>query len=312
MQTILGSGGTIGTDLASVLTQHTSQIKLVSRNPKKINASDILFSADLLDAAQVNKAVEGSEICYLTVGLDYNIKVWREKWPNLIKNVVEACIQHKSKLVFFDNIYAIGGDNVKHITETSPISPTSRKGEVRASVDNYILEQIEKGKLEAIIARSPDFFGPVKKENSALLTLVYDNLVKGKTAKWFCNANVIHSMGYAPELAKGTALLGNSPDTWNQVWNLPVDDTALTGKEWVKLFADEMGTSDKVQAYPNWVITMMGLFIPIFKELSEMLYQFDRPYYFDASKFVKRFNYTPITNREAVKETLRRLQDDKA
>lgn len=35
MQTILGSGGAIGTDLAKALTQFTNDIKLVSRNPKK-------------------------------------------------------------------------------------------------------------------------------------------------------------------------------------------------------------------------------------------------------------------------------------
>jgi len=86
--------------------------------------------------------------------------------------VVEACIKYKTNLVFFDNIYATGRDNVKYITELSPISPSSKKGEVRAFVDQHILENVEKGKLEAIIARSPDFFGPGKKETSLVLNLV--------------------------------------------------------------------------------------------------------------------------------------------
>lgn len=308
MQTILGSGGTIGRDLAKELTQYTSEIRLVSRNPIKINETDTLFSADITNAAEVNKAVEGSEICYLTIGLEYDIKVWQEKWPLLVKNVVEACIRHKSRLVFFDNVYAIGGDNVKHITEQSPISPSSKKGEVRAAVDTYILEEIEKGRLDAIIARSPDFFGPSKKENSVLMIMIYDYLMKGKTAKWFCNSNVIHSMGYGPELAKGTALLGNTPEAYNQIWNLPVDNTALTGREWVKLFSDELKTSYKVQVYPSWMIKMTGLFVPVFNELHEMLYQYDRPYYFDSSKFVKRFNYSPVRNIDAVKETIEKLK----
>ncbi|MBA5844882.1 NAD-dependent dehydratase, partial [Escherichia coli] len=76
-----------------------------------------------------------------------------------IKNVIDACSTHNAKLVFFDNVYAIGGDNVKHITENSPISPTSKKGEVRAEVNKLILDSVEKGKLNAIIARSADFFG---------------------------------------------------------------------------------------------------------------------------------------------------------
>lgn len=46
MQTILGSGGAIGTELAKHLTNYTGQIRLVSRNPKKVNLTDELFSCN--------------------------------------------------------------------------------------------------------------------------------------------------------------------------------------------------------------------------------------------------------------------------
>jgi nucleoside-diphosphate-sugar epimerase len=136
-QTILGAGGAIGVELAKALSTYTRDIRLVSRNPKKINPSDELLKADLSNRDEVFKAVAGSTMVYLMVGYDYNTKLWQEKWPPLIKNVVDACIQHTCKLIFFDNVYAIGGDHVKHITENSPISPSSKKGEVRALVDRY-------------------------------------------------------------------------------------------------------------------------------------------------------------------------------
>ena len=44
MQTILGSGGTIGIPLARELKNYTDHIRLVSRNPKKINEEDELVS----------------------------------------------------------------------------------------------------------------------------------------------------------------------------------------------------------------------------------------------------------------------------
>jgi nucleoside-diphosphate-sugar epimerase len=310
MQTILGSGGAIGTDLAKALKKYTNEIKLVSRNPVKVNDTDILYSADFTDSDRINKAIEGSEICYITVGFEYKLKVWQKVWPAFIKNVVNACMQNKSKLVFFDNVYAIGGDNVKQITENSPISPSSKKGEVRAWIDRYIMEQIEKGKLEAIIARAPDFFGPLKKQNSLLLNLVFNNLSKGKTAQWFCNADVVHTMGFTPDLAEGTAILGNSKDAYNQIWNLPVDMNALTGREWVKLFANEMGTSDKIKVLPLWVLKIIGIFTPILREMPEMMYQFDRSYNFDSSKFIGKFNFIPTTNIDAVKQTINALSKD--
>jgi len=309
MQTILGSGGAIGIDLAKALTTYTNDIKLVSRNPKKVNETDSLQSADFTDSSQLFKAIEGSEICYVTVGFDYNVKVWREKWPPFMKNVVDACIQNNTKLVFFDNVYALGEDAVNHITEESPINPSSKKGEVRAAIDRMIMEQVEKGKLQAIIARAPDFFGPVKKQNSMLMNLVYDNMVKGKTAKWVCNADVVHTMGYTPDLAKATAILGNTPDAYNQIWNLPVDMNSLTGRQWVKLFADELKASEKVQVLPIWSLHLLGVFVPILKEMAEMMYQFDRPYNFDSSKFINRFKFSPTSNKEAVRQTIERLMN---
>lgn len=307
MQTILGAGGAIGVELAKALSQYTTDIRLVSRNPKAINPTDQLHRADLTDAVQIDRAVAGSEVCYLTVGFDYKTKLWQERWPTLIQQVIGACAKHGTKLVFFDNVYAIGGDNVQHITESSPISPSSKKGEVRAAVDRHILEAVEKGRIQAIIARAPDFFGPIK-DKSMTMNLIYDNLKKGSSAQWLCNADVPHSTGYTPDLAKGTAMLGNTPDSFNQVWNLPVDSQAPTGKEWTQLFAQIMGGKTSVQVLPAWGIWTLGLFVPVLGEMYEMRYQYDRPYVFDSAKFNQRFTYTPTTNAEAVRATVTALQ----
>lgn len=306
-QTILGAGGAIGIELAKALTAYTKDIRLVSRHPKKVNDSDTLMAADLTQRDAVFKAVEGSAIVYLVVGLPYKTSVWQKEWPPLVQNVIDACLQFNSKLVFFDNVYAIGGDHVKHITENSPIEPSSLKGQVRAEVDLMILEAIEKKKLNAIIARSADFFGEVK-TTSMLMTIVYDNLAKGKKAQWLGKATCVHSISYTPDLAKGTAMLGNSPEAYNQIWNLPTDPEKITGEGWINLFAKEMNASNAYQVLPVWLMKILGLFIPIMKELPEMNYQYDRDYYFDSSKFNKHFNYTPTSHAQAVKETVAKLK----
>lgn len=307
-QTILGAGGSIGIELAKNLKEYTSDIRLVNRNPKKINPTDSLFSADLTKKEEVFKAIEGSKITYVTIGFPYKTSVWKETWVPFIQNVISACLEHQSKLVFFDNIYAIGADHVNHITETSPICPTSKKGEIRAEVDRLILASIEKDNLQAIIARAPDFFGGNSKANSMLINLVYDNLVKGKKAQWFCNAKAIHTMGYVPDLAKGTALLGNTSEAYNQIWNLPTDPQKITGEEWINLFATAMNAKNSYSVLPNWFIRTIGVFVPVMKELAEMNYQFDRDYYFDSRKFIDFFNYTPTPHAVAVKQAIEQLK----
>jgi nucleoside-diphosphate-sugar epimerase len=307
-QTILGAGGSIGIELAKALKDYTSDIRLVNRNPKKVNSTDTLFPADLTVREDVFKAIQGSSITYVTIGFPYKTKVWEQYWIPFIQNVIAACLEYNSKLVFFDNVYAIGGDNVNHITENSPTSPTSKKGKIRAEVDRLILESIDKNNLQAIIARAPDFFGGTSRQNSIIMNLVYDNLVKGKKAQWFCNSKVVHSMGYVPDLAKGTALLGNTPQAFNQIWNLPTDTQKITGEEWINLFAAVLGVKNNYTVLPNWLVGALGFFIPIMKELAEMNYQYNRDYYFDSTKFNDYFNFTPTPNAVAVKQAIDQLK----
>lgn len=307
-QTILGSGGAIGTELARALAPYTTDLRLVSRHPKKVSPADELFPADLTVRDEVFRAVAGSEIVYVTIGFAYNTKIWEKLWPSFMKNVIDACIEHQAKLVFFDNVYAIGGDNVKHITEDSPVSPCSRKGNVRAEVDRLILDAMNNRNLQAIIARAPDFLSVVK-QNSMGMILIYDNLIKGKKAHWLCNAHKIHSLGYAPDLAVGTAMLGNTPDACNQIWNLPTCAEKITGEGWITLFAKAMNKPAGYQILPNWLIRILGFFIPVMKEIPEMNYQYDRDYFFDSSKFNTRFNFKPKTSEEAVSEIIMQLKN---
>lgn len=306
-QTILGSGGSIGIELAKSLAEYTTNIRLVSRNPKKVHATDTVLAADLTRREEVFKAVEGSDITYVVIGFPYDRRVWEQTWIPFAENVTAACFEYTSKLVFFDNVYSVGAAHVNHITEDSPVSPTSRKGDIRAEVNRIIFEKMENG-LEGIIARAPDFFGGTSRDNSMLINLVYNNLKKGKKAQWFCNAKAVHTMGYVPDLARGTAILGNTPDAYNQIWNLPTDPERVTGEGWINLFAKEMDVGNKYTVLPQWLIKGIGLFVPVMKELAEMNYQFNRDYYFDSSKFNTYFEFTPTPNAEAVRQGIKQLE----
>ena len=96
MQTILGSSGVIGRELAKALPQYPDKIRLVSRNPKKVNGGDELFKANLLNADETMKAIEDWEVVYLTVGLQYDINIWRKQWPTLMQNVIDACKKNQA------------------------------------------------------------------------------------------------------------------------------------------------------------------------------------------------------------------------
>jgi nucleoside-diphosphate-sugar epimerase len=307
MQTILGSGGAIGIPLAKELATYTNKVRLVSRHPKKVNEQDELFPADITDPAQVDNAISGSEVVYLTVGFEYNIKVWRKNWPALIRNVIASCKRHNAKLVFFDNIYMIDREYLNDIREDSPVRPTSKKGKVRAEISGLILDEVNQGRIHALIARCADFYG---QKNSVLAEMVVKNLMKNKKALWLADANKVHTFTNTLDAAKATALLGNTPDAYNQVWNLPTDRTPRTGKQWVEMIARIMNKEPRYFVIPKWMLSLMGLFVPLFRELSEMVYQYDRDYIFNSSKFEKRFGYSPVDPEKGMSNLISSLQNN--
>jgi nucleoside-diphosphate-sugar epimerase len=303
MQTILGSGGIIANHIAKSLPAYTTNVRLVSRNPKTVTGKEELISADLTSAEQVMQAVKGSEVVYLTAGLQYNIKVWQEQWPILMQNVINACKENNAKLVFFDNVYMYG-KVVGPMTEETPFNPCSRKGEVRAKIATMILDEVKKGELTALIARAADFYGP-ETYNSFLNMMVFENLKKGKSAQLMISKNLKHSFTYTPDAGKTTALLGNTLSAYNQTWHLPTDMNVLTTQQIVEIATKELNAKPKITVLPRLMIQMAGLFNPIIKESIEMLYQYDSDYIFNSDKFDEAFTFNKVLYAEGIRNSLK-------
>ena len=307
VQTILGSGGGIGIPLARELKAYTDQIRLVSRNPKKVNDTDELLPADLNDLSQVDRSIAGSEIVYVTIGFQYKLQVWQKTWPLFMREVINSCKRHNVRLVFFDNVYMYEKASIGFMTESSPINPPSEKGKVRQQLREMILKEVEKGKLTALIARGADFYGPENK-NSSLTIMVTNNLLKGKKAQVLGKSDKIHTYTYTPDAAKATALLGNTPDAYNQEWHVPTTKEKITTQQWIELIARELNTEAKIQKVPVWMIDILGIFIPVLKEFPEMLYQYEQDYIFDSSKFEKRFGIVATSPEDGIKKLVESLK----
>ena len=305
MQTILGSGGAIGVELAKALKTYTKEIRLVSRNPVKANETDELMSADLYIADEVRRAVEGSEVVYVTVGFPYSTKVWQEAWPKFISDVIAACKEFNAKLVFFDNMYMYDPKYLNRMTEETPIKPSSKKGKVREEVARLIMDEVKAGTLTALIARSADFYGPGIKSASMMNETIIKPLRVGGRANVLGSANSRHSYTYTPDAGKATALLGNTSDAWNQIWHLPTAADPFTGAQWTWLIASELEIKPRYVQVNRYMVWITGFITPIMKEMLEMLYQNQSDYIFDSSKFEKRFGIKPTPYHLGIKETLR-------
>jgi nucleoside-diphosphate-sugar epimerase len=301
LHTILGANGTVANELIPVLQSKGEQIRLVSRKSKAVPGAENII-ADVKDRDSVFDAVKGSDYVYLLVGLEYSLKIWKADWPVIMRNVIDACKAAGAGLIFFDNVYMYGRVEGE-MTESTPFRPCSEKGKIRATLDEMLLADMKSGSLRAIIAKSADFYGPRSLATSVAGIMVFDKMKKGKTAQWFVNAKHPHSFTYTPDAAQALYLLATTPSAYGQTWHLPTASPPITGTEFVALAAKYMNAANKVQTLPKWLIKTTGIFIPIMKELGEMLYQHEFDYRFNSSKFEKAFQFIPTSYEQGIKET---------
>src|SRR5258708_2814399 len=128
MVTILGAGGAIGSELVKEFTARNEPLRLVSRNPKLVPGAAEAVAADLSNLDDTVKAVTGSRIAFLLVGLKYDITEWRRLWPRPLRHAIEAPPPATAKFVFFHNLHMYG-QVVGVMPEETPSHPSTQRRE---------------------------------------------------------------------------------------------------------------------------------------------------------------------------------------
>jgi len=300
--TILGAGGSIGNALTYELLKTNESVRLVSRSNFSIPGTESV-KADLKSYEETLNSIKNAEIIYLCIGLPYDVKIWSDLWPKIMQNSIDACKKVNAKLIFFDNVYMYGKVNGKMV-ETTPYNPCSKKGEIRVKIATMLENEIRQKNLNAIIARSADFYGPYATRTSVPYILVIDKLMKGKSAQWMADVNKSHSFSYTLDCVKGLRLLSDRDECYNQIWHMPTYNPAIDGKTFIELVAKEIEVAPKYFILKKWMVKMFGLFDKTVSELVEMLYQNEFEYYFDSTKFNDFFNYKPTTYIQGIHETI--------
>lgn len=300
LTTILGAGGPISNELVKILAAKGAPVRLVSRNPRPAMPGTETLAADIADREQALRAVAGSSVVCLLIGLKYDTSIWRESWPRIMANSIEAAKRAGAKLLFFDNVYMYGKVNGP-MTEDTPYNPASKKGAIRAQIATMLMDEVKRGHLTAMIARAADFYGPADAQHGFPNVLVFDAFAKASKAQWLINDQVPHSLTFTPDAARGVAMLTERPSAWNQVWHLPTCTPAPTGKAFIHMAAQAFLVQPQYRILGRGMIRIGGWFNSLVRELHEMLYQYDSPYVFDSSKFAREFGFAGTPYAEGIR-----------
>jgi len=295
MQTILGATGQIAVELVRELHRaHTTDLRLVSRNPQKIHETDAVMQANLLDAAQTLQAVKGSSIVYFTAGLPPDTAIWESQFPVMLKNALDASRTVGAKFVYFDNTYMYPQDD-RQLMENSPFMPVGAKGKVRAAMADAVLEEMARGDIPVLIGRAPEFYGPGKTQ-SITNKLIIDNIAAKKTPRVPVRDDTLRTLIWTPDASRALATLGNTSDAYGQTWHLPCDDDRLTYRQFLALASEVWGKRFSYKVLGKWTLTAAGLASKQVRELRELLPRYGQDNLFDSSKFKQRFPEFRVTN----------------
>lgn len=296
MQTILGSNGQIGQEIAKeIYNKYTKNIRLVSRKPQKIHDTDELVPADLMKYEDTYKAIEGSDIVYFAVGLPADSEMWENRFSKIMANIIKACQETNSKLAFFDNTYMYEkNDNVQ--TENSSFMPTGRKSKVRAEMAEMLLSAMKGKTIDAVIGRAPEFYGPDLTQ-SITNSMVFNRVKEGKRAIVPLNDSVLRTLIWTPDASRALALLGNTPDAYGETWHLPTDAN-ITYRNLVNKVEKIIGKKVRYTVVPMWIFKVGSLFNKQVKELMELLPRYKYDNIFNSNKIKERFPDFEITTFE--------------
>ena len=259
------------------------------------------LAGDAANMAFAAEAAGGAAAVYQCMNPPYNR--WGDLFPPLQRSVAAAARGAGARYVSFENVYTYGDTGGAPITEDLPHAAHTRKGKVRAAMAVELKRMSAAGDLAVATARASDYFGPGATEQSPLGARVIGRALDGKSAQVIGDPDQPHSYAYVGDAGRVLATLGTDERTVGEVWHVPNAPTRTT-REIVAMIGAELGRDIKVAAAPKALLRLIGLFNSDVSELIEMLYEFERPFVVDGSKFERTFGITATPWEDSIAATV--------
>lgn len=299
LHVIFGTG-VLGKNAARELVRLGKHVRMVNRSGKVTDLPPAveIVKGDANDVAQTRKLTAGATAVYQCAQPAYY--EWVTKFPALQAAILEGAASNGANLIVADNLYGYGDPGGNPITETMPYAAHTRKGKVRAQMAEAVMAAHAKGRLRTTIARASDFFGP---EDIGLSPLVFGAALKGKPIDLMGRTDLPHTWSYAPDFGRALALLGTRPEALGEIWHIP-SNAPVTQTEFVQMISEELGQPVKSRTAGKVLLTLLGFFNPMLREMPEMLYEWEKPFVMDDSKFRRVFGGEPTPMRQAIRESI--------
>jgi nucleoside-diphosphate-sugar epimerase len=292
--------GPLGRAVMKELLTRGKQVRMVNTTGiADVPHGVTIVKCNAYSAEETRACSIGADVVYLCAQPAYT--QWVEKFPALMKSISVGAASNVSKLVMGDNLYMYGEVH-GNLHEGLPHAAHTRKGRVRAQIAQDLFDLHKRGVLQATIGRGSDFFGP-HVFSSSLGDRVFPQILRDRSASGIGNLDLLHTYTFVEDFGKALVMLGESEKAYGEVWHVPNPQT-MTTRQVIHLAFKLAGKPPKVASIGKMMIRIGGLFVPMVKEALEMMYQFDKPFVVDHSKFTHAFGDIANSMEEALAKTL--------
>ncbi len=284
---LFGAAGAIGRSLADVLNHRGEQYRVVGRDRARLEESFSSPNAEIVtwdpnDPASVRAAARGIDTLIYLVGVPYN---HFELHPKTMQQTLDGAIaEGVRRILLIATVYPYGTPQTAKVSEDHPRNATTFKGKMRKEQEDLLLAADAAGKIEAVLLRLPDFYGPGVE--ASFLDGAFKAAVTGKTGDMIGPIDTPHEYVYVPDVGPVALALAEKPEARGQWWNL-AGAGVTSQKELVEMAFAVTGRKPKLRVVGKTMTRMIGLFVPFMRELVEMHYLQITPVLLDDSALTK-------------------------
>lgn len=309
---ILGFTGGIGHAVAQALDKRNIPIKVLVRDVDKAEKylDEIrnleIIQGDASKPEDLKKAFQGVDVVHYCINIPYH--QWEKQALRLLKTCVDAALEYKVKLIFPGNVYVYGHAKYNPVDEKHPHAAHTKKGHIRMEMEETLALAHKKRGLDYTIIRMPDFYGPyVINKFSELL---YINAIKGKALQWIGDLDVSVELIYIEDGGEAMVMAALRQNSNGEVFNIPGVDMT-TGRKYLTEIKNQLGSKSKIGTINfDFVFKLLGIFIPVVKELIEMLYLKREKLILKGNKFEEMVGPIPSTDyKTGISKTLNWAKD---
>jgi nucleoside-diphosphate-sugar epimerase len=276
------------------------RVRLVNRSGKADAPQAVeVIAADVTDPAAARKVCEGAAVVFHCASGPYGR--WTQTLRPIMNGIIEGAAAAGARLVYGDNLYAYGPVDGP-IREDLPYRPIGPNTRARAEVATTLMNAHAAGKVRATIGKASDFYGP-RARQSKVGDGVFARALAGKPAQALGDPDALHTYTFIHDFAAGLVTLAQRSEALGEVWHVPSAETVTT-RRFIEMVFQQLKRPARLQQVPRLMISMLGVFIPPMRAVKETLYQSERPWVADHSKFARAFGSRPTPHEQAIAEAL--------